>query len=294
MKIRNDGLPEPLYRVIEKLFARDREVEPNRYSITELNTPVKIVWLKRRHDSEITLDASDLLWRLWGVMLHKAVEVYDNPEALKEEKLAEKIGDCTVVGRMDLLTARKISDYKLTSVWTHIYASRIDEWTAAQNMYAWLFHKATFPVDGLEIIEVFKDWSKSKWEREKSNGYPWKVETVKLELWLPEKTEDLIRQRLQALTVSEALSDDEIPVCSKEDRWEDPTKYAVMKGENKRALRLLDSEEAAQKFIDAVTKDKDKLHIVVREGEPRRCYDYCECNQFCNFYKALPQKGEEV
>jgi len=242
-----------------------------------------MVWLKRRHDSEIIVDASELLWRLFGTMIHKVMELYDNPNALKEEKLVEKINGCQIVGKLDLLVYKKITDYKITSVWTHIYGSRVAEWTTAQNMYAWLFRKATFEVEELEIVELFRDWSKGRWELEKGGGYPWRVETVKLDLWDTDKTEEVIRAHLYNITQYENTSDDGIPECSATERWEDPKKWAVMKGKNKRAIKLYDNQDDAEKHAES----NDDLWVQERVGTPKRCLDYCDVAPFCHFYKQL-------
>jgi len=78
------------------------------------------------------------------------------------------------------------------------------------------------------------------------------------------------------------LDDDEIPPCTPEERWDSPSKYAVMKNGVKRAVRLFDIQEEA----DQLATSKGAGHYVeVRKGESRRCRSYCLCRQFCNFYR---------
>jgi hypothetical protein len=60
------------------------------------------------------------------------------------------------------------------------------------------------------------------------------------------------------------------------------TLYAVKKGGRKTAVRVLDSESAAQ----TMATEWGKGHYVeTRVGEFVRCQGYCSCCEFCNFYR---------
>ena len=154
-----------------------------------------------------------------------------------------------------------ISDFKFTSVWSYIYSSRKIEWEQQLNLYSYLYQSAGFEVDKLQIIAIFRDWSTSKSKYEKN--YPRQIEIIPLEKWDLSWCHHFIINKLCKLEMALKLSDDSIPECSPQERWQDPLKYAVMKKGNKRALKLFDSKGSATRFISS-HKDKKKLYIYPR------------------------------
>ena len=81
------------------------------------------------------------------------------------------------------------------------------------------------------------------------------------------------------------------PECSDEEKWKRPTTYAVMKLKNKRATRVLDTQEEAEAYILAIDEKKRKeMHIEKREGACVRCEDYCIVKNFCPYYKEKEVK----
>jgi hypothetical protein len=86
------------------------------------------------------------------------------------------------------------------------------------------------------------------------------------------------------------VPDDDIPVCTAEERWEKATKYAVQKSGAKRAYKLLDTQEEAEKLAGGMGKG---YVVEKRPGEAIRCLDYCVCAEYCNFFKTLGDGDEE-
>ena len=65
----------------------------------------------------------------------------------------------------------------------------------------------------------------------------------------------------------------------------EPTQYAVKKKANKKASKIHDTMEEAQKHLDNLEKDYPGMYeIVVREGTDKRCLEYCSCCKFCPYY----------
>ncbi len=75
-----------------------------------------------------------------------------------------------------------------------------------------------------------------------------------------------------------------MPLCSQEERFNNGDKYAVTKTGNKKALRVFDDAETANNFLTS-HKDQDKLYIDIREGEDKKCLEYCSVAPFCSYYK---------
>lgn len=91
-----------------------------------------------------------------------------------------------------------------------------------------------------------------------------------------------MKEKIAEYKQCQEMKDDDIPPCAAKERWEKPSTYAVKKEGNKRATKVLDTFEEAEK----IAGDKGKDFIVeVRPGESTRCMDYCSCCEFCNFYR---------
>ncbi|MDD4224323.1 MAG: hypothetical protein PHD87_07040 [Candidatus Cloacimonetes bacterium] len=277
------NLPEPIFKAIRaNWYGGNRE---KRFaSVTELLKPTKQLLLSRRHAEEVEQDASDMIWTLMGSAIHRVVEAAELDESFQEERLGISFEGDKITGGFDLFQNGVISDFKFTSVWSYIYGSRLNEWTAQLNLYAWLLSGCGFTVDGIEVITIFRDWSRSKAAADP--GYPKPVERISLELWDKRRVEAYLRERIDEIKANEALPDDLIPECSQAERWEAPDRFAVMRPGSTRALRVFDDPEEARRYISE-HKDPGNLRVVARSEPPKRCLDFCPVNTFCHYYRSL-------
>ncbi|MDA3813709.1 MAG: hypothetical protein PF570_05585 [Candidatus Cloacimonetes bacterium] len=283
MKITNkNGIPAPIFRSISKNWYGGAGEKKQFCSVTQLLKSAKIFVLEKRYARELQEEASDLIWALMGSAMHKVLEKSESKNSLNEERLSCEISGKIISGGIDLYENSVISDFKFTSVWTYIYGSRLQEWTEQLNIYSYLYAKANFPVERLQVIAIFRDWSKLKSRIE--SDYPQQVMIVPIKLWKMSRTEKFIKEKLSQLETALKLPDDKIAPCTLAQRWQDPEKFAVMKKGNKRALKLFESRELASRFI-SFHKDREKLNIEIRESLPRRCQDYCLVNGYCNFFQ---------
>jgi len=98
---------------------------------------------------------------------------------------------------------------------------------------------------------------------------------------------------LEELKNNENVEDDKLPLCTDEERWKDKTKYAVKKIKNKTATKLHDSYEDAKEHLDNLEKDFPNVYeIEVREGQDKKCLEYCSCCKFCSYWKENYGKKE--
>jgi hypothetical protein len=214
--------------------------------------------------------------------MHKVLEKSETASTLNEERLFADINGKRISGGIDLYEEETISDFKFTSVYSYIYGKQKKEWEQQLNIYSYLYQKAGFPVKKVQIIAIFRDWSRSKHRYE--HNYPNQIEVIPMKLWPLAEVEEFISERLYQINLAMQLDDDAIPCCEREERWQDPTAYAVMKKGNKRALRVFETKEQAELLI-SFHKDKKLLFIEPRESVPIRCLDYCCVNRFCHFYQ---------
>jgi len=116
---------------------------------------------------------------------------------------------------------------------------------------------------------LIKDWSAYKAKQERN--YPeHPITIIPISLWSPETAKDYIEERV-AIHFNDVAKE-----CSDEERWKRPGSWAVMKKGRKSAVRLVDSEEEAKKYITwAKLEDDDKVYIQERKAQYIRCDGYC-------------------
>lgn len=293
MKITNIyNLPEPLVSVVENdPYPTETDWD---ISTTTLLLPPRIVQLKNRNDNELVEDVSENIYRLIGVNTHHILERVTTPRCIKEKRFNAYVNGWKVSGKIDLFELKPgiLSDWKITSVWS-VMAGVKPEHEAQLNINAYLMSKDKDPflvVEKLQIVSLIRDWSKH--QVRKSSNYPQcQVAVQDVPMWPIEQATEYIYHRVKMHQRAAETPSNELPECAPEERWERPTKYAVMKKGRKSALRVLDTHEDAEKYI----KDKslDKNHSIdIREGESVRCESYCNVNSFCSQYRKMKAISE--
>jgi hypothetical protein len=274
MQITNThNLPEPIFKAVSAVWP----IKPHRYSVTDLIGPPLIRQLKIKHFAERVEDASDRLWLLLGKAMHHILDAHASVDAFAEEKLVADHNGYQIVGVSDTYKAGIITDYKVTSVWSWVYAEDKD-WEQQLNIYAWLWQHTGFTVYELWIRAILRDWTK----RQVKDDYPpIPFVSKRIRLWPHDEAQAYINERLRLHTATE------VPACTPEEMWEKPTTYAVKKKKRKKALRVLDTKEEAEAWM---AKNEKADWIEVRPGERVRCRDYCPVKQFCpnNIYRDSP------
>jgi len=297
MKITNNfGMPQPFvdFAINDKYSKGKADI-----SVTTLIDSHKIRLMKEKHDHQIEVDAVDMVWALFGTAVHSVLENSKQSEdSITEERLYSTVSGWVLSGAVDRQEIKDdnitIVDYKVTSVWSVIYGK--PEWENQLNCYAYLvndkhaFNKSK--VTNLKICAILRDWNRR--DAERKEDYPKApIVFVDIPLWDHEKASKYIISRMALHQEAQILADvhGDLGLCSAEEMWKKNDTWAVKKKGQKRALRVLDSEEEAIKYIEwhnetdkAYTKKTD-LEIEFRGGEYTRCGNYCSVAEFCQQYK---------
>jgi hypothetical protein len=248
--------------------------------------------LERRHDSEIEVDASDMLWLLLGKAMHKILEMGDHSGVIIESRLQVNFGGIIVSAKPDLyhIEDKSIDDYKVTSVFSFLLGDKI-EWEQQLNINALVYQDNGLPVEKLRIYAILRDHIKSKAKADPD--YPAIPFIVKeLPLWHHIEIRDFIASRIVHHETHKETPSDFLPPCTDSERWVRPSQWAVMKAGNKKATKLFDTELEASVYIEQdIPKDKDKYTVVERKGEPVRCLGYCNAAPFCDQIKKELTNG---
>ena len=266
-----------------------RHNEPGCFSATTLNKGCKEIILSDRHFDEITVDAADSVWAVWGTAVHALLESQPDNN-FHEESFKVPVSNSFVTGQVDSYDMENgvINDWKTASVWK-VQFNDFKDWRAQGLTYAWLLQQSGLEVKKCRFVALLKDHSKTKAKTDSS--YPqspvfiYEFDVTAADL---EETAARILAKVQEIESAYKLDDDAIEPCSAEERWADGEKWAVMKNGRKTAVKVFDNQLDA----DAMAGELGNSHYVEhRPAISRKCGDYCKCKEFCNFYKAM-NKGE--
>ena len=283
MRVTNKfDLPAPLVAFVTRdNYSRGA----SQYSVTELMSPPKIKRLQEQYDSEMVRDASDLIASRMGSETHRLLEEKNAEGYLNEERIFAEMDGVIISGAIDLQQETPegiiIIDYKFTKAWTVMQNK--DDWKQQLNIYKWLVETVKRKkVVGLKICAVIKDWSRF----ETREGYPaGNAVMIDIPMWDAVTTELYIRERLNMHRDAKVAHDfgEELQPCSKEERWEKETIYAVKREGRKTAIRIFKTIEEATELAE-----KEKGYVETRAGESTRCIaNYCGVNEWCEQFKGI-------
>lgn len=259
------------------------------FSATTLNKGAKEIILTDRHFDEITVDAADSVWAVWGTAVHALLES-EPDNNFHEEYFKVPVSNSYVTGQVDSYDMENgvINDWKTASVWK-IQFKDFTDWRRQGLTYAWLLQQSGLEVKKCRFVALLKDHSKTKAKTD--SNYPQSPVFIYEFNVTPEdmaETRDRIFNKVLEIESAYKLDDDIIEPCSAEERWADGEKWAVMKNGRKSAVKVFDNPIDA----DAMAGELGNSHFVEhRPAISRKCGDYCNCKEFCNFYKAM-NKGE--
>lgn len=263
------------------------------YSVTEILSPPRVNRLRHKHYAEMESDVSEMIWMLLGTALHVVAERSVVDGHTNEERLFLTVDDIILSGAIDLQRndhdGTVITDYKFTSAWSLMNDK--PEWIQQQNIYRYIYEKVKkTPVKGLQICAFIRDFSRRKAQSDAS--YPQAtIQIVEIPMWTMSQTEEFIRTRIDLHRESKVNADwdEELPLCSEEERWMRDTTYAVKKEGRKTAVRVFDTDAEAQELLATMTA-KDKAFIEVRKGEAVRCTgNYCGVSKWCSQFQSTKE-----
>src|SRR5882757_759714 len=269
----NAGLPEALVKAVEN---DGYSKGGSDYSTTELSKPSRIVALEKLHADEITDEAADRIYSLVGKLGHSILE-HSGTADIIEKRFFWEIDGKTLSGQLDVVEGSIIEDWKFCSIYTAKDGVK-PEWISQASVNRYLCEKNGLRITGARYVAIFRDWSKSAAKRDWT--YPqYQVQVFPVELWSMEKTETWIKERIRSH--ESALT--KLPLCSDEERWSRGAKFAVMKKGRKRAVKLHDSRDAADKEAAA----ESTLYVEERKSESIRCELYCSVSKFCQQFQDI-------
>ncbi len=167
------------------------------------------------------------------------------------------------------------------------------EWNAQMNVNAALLHNAGFKTTSAQIIAILKDWSRSR-SRMDRDYPPIPIMVKPIKLWGIEEQMRYIGERVDIHKAAESLPDNELPLCTAEERWQRNDSWAIKADGNKKATKVCHTEADSKVELSAIAaaNPKKKYSIEFRKGESIRC-GYCSARQFCDFGRQQVLSDDE-
>jgi len=280
-------LPKSLYYML----TLNEYKEADGISVTTLIDSPRIRILKKKHQAELTRDATDNVYMYLGTAVHRMLEAY--PKGIREKRLTAHCGGSDIYGTPDLIEDETIFDYKVSSAWINTFGPR-PEWEPQLNVYRWIARENGIIASSLRSVVIFRDWSRNM-DRE---GYPpYPVGVYEIPVWTLKETEAYIENHVAAHMSAEKV----LPLCSEQERWQQDGVYAVHFKGQKRAKRLLDTLDEAYSWVgtnNGVVSDTPLIAqgkemprhgycVVKRPDKWRRCHDYCDVSAWCSQYQSF-------
>jgi hypothetical protein len=298
-----NGLPLPIQLWIACKSDYDFTPDENTISTTTLLKSVRQIILGRRYkDSERVADFSDMTNLIMGSALHTSIERALEPERAKEtakelgysesiidkmvveKRSTKEIEGFTISGKFDMVYDGTVCDIKSTKTWGYILGDG-DAYTKQMSIYRWL-NQDLITEDIGYIFYIFTDWDKTKSLRDTS--YPQsQIASKKFGLMSVGDTEDYIRNKIQLIKSHELTPDNDLPLCTPEERWEKKPQWKYYKNPSKMERATKVYKEPREAYERSA---KEGGIVIEIKGESTGC-KYFSYSNLCNQYLDLQSKG---
>ena len=257
-------------------------------SVTELLSPPQLRALKLKHREEIEDDVSDRIWSLLGQSTHAIIERASLalPNVLTEATVNSTYLGWKLKGQVDnvVLSGAQLYDFKVTSAWKVKSGEVPAEWEQQTNIYRRLLRKEKgLQIGNINVIAILRDWSRN--EAARNPDYPQaQVKNFSVRVWEDDEADAFIERQVARHQASN------YELCSDEERWSKPEKWAVMKRGNVRAVRLFDNPIDAEHLANTASN----LYVEHRPGEAVRCQTWCPVSRWCTQWANDPRNKPSI
>lgn len=292
----------------------DHVNEPNYISATSLLKSTKQLVLSRRvTSSDQEMDIAEMFHARFGHAVHDSIEkawrmsataamktlgypdkianniavnptteeLESNPDIVPvwiEQRAIREFEGYKIGGKFDKVIDGRLFDYKTTSVYSYILGGKDEDYSWQGSIYRWL-NQNLITSDHIYIQFMFTDWQRMrakadpKYPQAKTKEHPVLLKSI------PE-TERFIRAKLQELSRSWTLPEDQIPPCNDKELWRSEPAFKYYADASKtdgRSTKNFDSLAEANNFM---ASKGGKGIVKTIPGEVKAC-EYCRAFSIC-------------
>lgn len=291
MKISNKlDLPAPFVKAVSQ---KTYDNEGSWRTVTELIGPAKISALRRKHEDDIEVDASELVYTIQGetahALLERAAKSMREEGWMSEMRIHHEVEGKKISGAFDLYHPKKgeLIDFKVSTAWK-AKGEVPEEWINQTNILAHLIRNKMLDtkseplkVEKIRVLLIMRDHSKL--EAKRDENYPqYPVQYIDIPVWDDDKCREYLNNRV----VLHLKAEQEELKCTPEERWAKPEVWAIKKIGGSKAVSggLYADPLKADEHLAKLGKG---YFIEFRAGENVRCENYCNVNKWCEQFKKL-------
>lgn len=283
------NLPDRVLRILGHWY----KPLPDRISTTRLIDEPLPYTIAMKYWNTFSRDYSDMLNTIWGISLHDKIEKETPDDESAEEKIVVKIDGVEIVCKSDNKEGSILRDTKTMKVYPlvnkSIWKKKLAEFACQTNVYAWAWWKK-----GVEITDIHLDVYMRDWNLRDSlinKEYPkCPFVEVPVKLWTHAQQEQYVRDQIELHTMGAWTE------CSPEAKWQKPTRYAIMKKGQKKAVAAsipktrepILTEAMVYKIAETknITIDNNNYYIRKTDGECTRCAFFCPVRSICKHNRS--------
>ena len=265
-------------------------------SVTSLPRAPRERQLIYRHYDDIEIDPLENYYTMFGSGVHNVLEqaAVEGEEVEVRRGIILQVGEYKVLvhGQADYYkrSSARMEDHKYTSAWTVVKEKADHE--SQLNVLRFIWEENGYPVEELYNNYMFRDWSAKNLGAE--NYPPEQAAFMAVSMWKTQDTLDYILERCSLHIQATEIKSDELPLCTKEERWTSGGGvrfiYRTKKGDwTKRPFvchTKADLESYKLKYADVGYKTEKIL------SSPKKCLHYCMAAPFCNQHRKYLSKLE--
>lgn len=195
-----------------------------------------------------------------------------------------------ITGKFDMVYEGVVQDFKSTSVYTHIYGGKDEDYRLQGSIYRWLNPDKIF-ADHMVINFIFTDWSRA--EARRNPNYPQqRVMPHRVSLYSIPEIERWMRNKIKALEAAADLPEEELPFCTDEELWRGETvfKYYADPAKANDPTARCTKRGDTRAELEAYQKSKGGKGVIIEvPGKVKAC-GYCPAFPICT-QKDLYEHG---
>lgn len=206
-----------------------------------------------------------------------------------EQRSYKKLGKWTITGQNDFIFDGEITDFKSTSTYTYVNATKTDDYIKQLSTYRWLEpERITSDIGNIDFI--FTDFKQSSVGQ--SNYPPSQTFTKPYQLMGIQETENWIKSRLNLIETYELSDESELPQCTDDELWRRESIWKYYKSGKIETRSTKNFDNAAEAYARKGADGNLGLVLEVK-GAPTACL-YCNVASICTQKDAYIDAGELV
>jgi len=294
------------------ILKEDDYDHPDGFTMSQLNNPIRINLLTKRHNELIETDVINNSYSVRGQALHALAALAGKKfkAAIIEERFMVKVGPYKVFFKPDALIPSSSNTYRLwdikdCKVGTARREHLKPEWIAQVNCYKWAaeqYHQ--IKINQQTVMMWLKDWSYTDChERNLPNYPPIDIIEEDVPIWTDAECKAYIIHEIEDLLSEDDTKDNDLPRCSSAERWATKDGFAVVFDDGKTKGQQVPKGGGYTTYIEAKTFAEEKkkkmtkstkreLKVIFKPSVSIRCERFCLVNKFCNQYHESKQQEQ--